>query len=253
MTVSESRNQHTFRRRLRALVIASSLTVVGVGIGFILGVGAAIVTIIATDSTLTAFVAAETIPPGVVIAVVVVTELVYLCVGSVYLHRWLGGVRTKIHVPTRGELDLAARGVVVTLAVALVVFGTAPIDGWAAITGLGGALTANPVLALVIGGLSVVLVAPAEELLFRGAIQGRLRRTFGPVVSILAASVLFTAAHLIGRSGSFVPVVTSLAVIFSVSLILGFVYERTENLTTSILVHGLYNAVLLSISYVLII
>lgn len=53
-------------------------------------------------------------------------------------------------------------------------------------------------------GLAVVLgavVAPIEELLFRGAIQGRLRRAFGPTGAIVGASARFACVHVLNFTG----------------------------------------------------
>jgi membrane protease YdiL (CAAX protease family) len=45
-------------------------------------------------------------------------------------------------------------------------------------------------------------------------------------------------------------VVFATGVIAVVGAILGIAYERTGNLTVSILAHGLYNAILMTIAYV---
>lgn len=41
-----------------------------------------------------------------------------------------------------------------------------------------------------------MLIAPAEELFFRGAIQGNLRAAFGPAVAIGATGLLFGLVHV---------------------------------------------------------
>lgn len=105
-------------------------------------------------------------------------------------------------------------------------------------------------LYLLIGALSIVLVGPAEELLFRGAIQGRLRRSFGPAASILLASGFFASIHVFNFGGSPGAVVFATGIIAVVGAILGIAYERTGNLTVSILAHGLYNAILMTVAYV---
>lgn len=114
---------------------------------------------------------------------------------------------------------------------------------------IGEAATADPTFLVALAVLSLVLVAPAEELLFRGAVQGRLRERFGPVPAIVAASLLFGSLHLANYSGSVPSVIAGALLIAAVGSIFGAVYERTENLVVPILVHGCYNATLLLTSY----
>lgn len=113
------------------------------------------------------------------------------------------------------------------------------------------AIVAEPVLALALIALSIALIAPAEELLFRAAIQGRLRQSFGRWPAIAGASLLFGAMHLLNFQGSLLGAVLGAAVVGAVSLLWGYVRERTGNVAVPMLVHGLYNAVLLGYSYLM--
>jgi len=97
--------------------------------------------------------------------------------------------------------------------------------------------------------VAILLVGPFEELVFRGGVQGILRRTWGPSVAIALSSVLFGTVHwiaLTGAGGSRVPYVTVAAVL---GLVLGYLYERTRNLVVPAVVHGLYNTVLFGAQY----
>lgn len=114
---------------------------------------------------------------------------------------------------------------------------------------IGEAATADPTFLLALAVLSIVLVAPAEELLFRGAIQGRLRERFGPIPAIAIASLLFGSLHLANYSGSVLSVVAGALLIAVIGGIFGVIYERSGNLVVPALLHGLYNAVLLLTSY----
>lgn len=107
-------------------------------------------------------------------------------------------------------------------------------------------IAADPTVALWLAVLSVVLVAPAEELLFRGAIQGRLRRAFGPVGAIAGASLLFGSIHFVNFTGSIVAAVVGVGVVTIGGVIFGLIYERTSHLVVPILAHGAYNSVLLT-------
>ncbi|MFC7153871.1 CPBP family intramembrane glutamic endopeptidase [Halomarina halobia] len=111
-------------------------------------------------------------------------------------------------------------------------------------TGLG-----SPSLLLVLAVLSVVLVGPAEELLYRGLIQGRLRETVGPVGAVALTSAIFAPVHVFGLSGSPLAVAATLGAIFVLSLVLGTLYELTGTLVVPALIHGLYNASQFLIAY----
>ena len=67
---------------------------------------------------------------------------------------------------------------------------------------IGETATRNPTYLLGLAALSVVIVAPVEEFVFRGVIQGRLRDQFGPVPAIVGASLLFGSMHLAITPGS---------------------------------------------------
>jgi membrane protease YdiL (CAAX protease family) len=103
-------------------------------------------------------------------------------------------------------------------------------------TGWGDALART--LAAALGRLSLVecvLLAAvsgvAEEALFRGALQ--------PQVGLLAASVLFAAAHFLPRR----ELLPWTAFAFLAGLLLGALFERTGNLLAPIVAHALLNAV----------
>jgi membrane protease YdiL (CAAX protease family) len=92
--------------------------------------------------------------------------------------------------------------------------------------------------------VSLLIVGPCEEILFRGLIQGYLRRYFSAIGAILLASFFFASAHLLALQGSPGGIRNSLLSLFALSLFLGFAYERTDTLFVPILIHGSYNAIL---------
>lgn len=186
-------------------------------------------------------------PTGLVTATAVGQLLMALVViGYV---RWRG-IPIASGTPSRDESILIGVVVVVSLAAA---FGLTVLRRMVAPdeapSRLGEAIAAQPELALVMLVLSIVLIAPAEELLFRGAIQGRLRQSFGRWPSIVGASGLFGAMHLLNFQGSLLTAVLGAAVIGAVSLLWGYARERTGNVAVPILIHGLYNALLMGYSY----
>ncbi|MFC7007671.1 CPBP family intramembrane glutamic endopeptidase [Halalkalicoccus salilacus] len=89
--------------------------------------------------------------------------------------------------------------------------------------------------------LSILLVGPGEELLFRGIIQQLLRIRFGVPVGITIASVIFAVAHVGSLTGE--GLVATLATYVVLSLILGVSYEYSENLVVPATIHGLFNAI----------
>ncbi|MFA9517052.1 lysostaphin resistance A-like protein [Halopenitus sp. H-Gu1] len=100
---------------------------------------------------------------------------------------------------------------------------------------------------LMFGGLiaeSLLITGPCEEILFRGLIQGYLRRYFSAIGAILLACFFFASAHLLALQGSPSGIRNIILSLFALSLVLGFAYERTDSLFVPILIHGSYNAIL---------
>jgi membrane protease YdiL (CAAX protease family) len=94
---------------------------------------------------------------------------------------------------------------------------------------------ANPLgLTIAFTVITVIFAPVIEELLFRGAIFGMLRRyTSFPIAAGISA-VLFAAAHAEW---------TTMLPLTVVGLILAYVYVRTGSLVASMITHGLFNAV----------
>ncbi len=83
--------------------------------------------------------------------------------------------------------------------------------------------------------VSLILLAPlAEELFYRGIVQTYLRKWVSPWGAIGITSLIFPMMH-----GGLYNTWPSLLFL---SLVLGYCYERTGRLTSSILIHALFNA-----------
>ena len=111
---------------------------------------------------------------------------------------------------------------------------------------------ADPTVLLVLLPLSYLIIAPGEELLYRNVIQKSLRESFSPVAAVVVASVIFAAVHLPAYSNpdqSLLATVNTLVIIFVLAVILGSIYERTENVVVPILAHGTFNAVAFAVTY----
>lgn len=98
----------------------------------------------------------------------------------------------------------------------------------------------NPELFLYYIPIVLLLNSPAEELLFRGVVQGLLRRAYGVVPGILGAGAIFGVVHYsalvaAGSAGAYVVLAVGSG------LILGVLHEYTENLLVPIVVHAAWN------------
>lgn len=97
--------------------------------------------------------------------------------------------------------------------------------------------------------LSLLVVGPVEELLFRGTVQGLLRRAWGGWPAVGIASLLFGLIHYPGITGTVEERLAYVAVAVILGGALGALYERTRNLVVPALAHGGYNAVLFGLQY----
>jgi membrane protease YdiL (CAAX protease family) len=131
-----------------------------------------------------------------------------------------------------------------------------PFSDGSATTISAAAAVENPLMIytiFLIGNL--VLIAPIEEFLYRGVIQGRLREAFGPIAAISITAIGFALGHLLSYwyGGSDLVSVSVFAELFgiaAVGLVLGIIYERTESLLLVSIIHGLANSIGIAIALV---
>ena len=107
----------------------------------------------------------------------------------------------------------------------------------------------NPTLFLYMVPVALIFVGPAEELVFRGVVQGLLRRSLGVVPGLLLASLLFGVGHYFAISAG--SAWTYLLVASALGVVLGALYEYTENIVVPALTHGVWNAGLFLLNYLL--
>ncbi|MBV0924303.1 CPBP family intramembrane metalloprotease [Halomicroarcula limicola] len=225
-------------RRLRAVGVAFGLLLAGLAVSVAFGIVFTVPLILFGTNVES---------PTAFLALAAVGQVAFLLVGYAYV-RSRGGVR--IRWPTRRDVQYAIGGLVgalvaaVVLSVVVTALGVAP-EG----SVFDDPIMADPRVALGLAALSVVLVAPAEELLFRGAIQGRLRESFGPAAAVGLASLVFGSTHLLNYTGSVVGALGGVAIVTVGGVIFGTIYERTGNLLVPVVAHGGYNAVLLVGTY----
>ena len=158
-------------------------------------------------------------------------------------------LRVRVVVPDRRDVAYVLGGTLVAFVLAIVLSAILALLGLLPGSVIAEAGMADPTLFIGLAVLSVVLIAPAEEFLFRGVIQTRFRRTFGPAGAIAGASLLFGSLHLANYTGSAVPIVAGALLIAVVGAVFGVLYERTSNLVVPILAHGAYNVVLFVLAF----
>jgi len=177
---------------------------------------------------------------GVGTVTVAAAYLVWSGVGSSYV---------DARVPDRRELGYVVGGTALLLAANLAI---SAVFGWLGVESLIRAARDDPEILLALMPLSYLVVGPGEELLYRNVVQKSLREKFSGAGAVVVASVVFAAVHLpayADPNGSALALLNTLAVVFALSLILGAVYERTENLVVPALVHGSFNAVAFAVTY----
>ncbi|MBF6309108.1 CPBP family intramembrane metalloprotease, partial [Nocardia farcinica] len=115
-----------------------------------------------------------------------------------YLALRRGGLRVPLRWPTAADLNWMIGGSALALA--------ALIAGWLVVSLVGLDVGEHqiqnigvdaPEIFLLLIPLSLLLIGPCEELLFRGVVQGRLRQAFGAGAAIGLAAVTFASLHLL--------------------------------------------------------
>jgi membrane protease YdiL (CAAX protease family) len=107
----------------------------------------------------------------------------------------------------------------------------------------------DPLYYLLMVPVSLLLVGPAEELLFRGAVQGRLRESWGRWPAIILATVLFGLIHIPAVSGGFGAQLSYALLAGVLGLVLGYLYDYTQNIVVPSVIHGSYNGTLFALLY----
>lgn len=234
--------------RVRRVAGALGIAVALAGLGLLAGA----VLIRATVAMLGVLALDPSIGIRVVLSAVLLQGIAFGGTAMVYVRiRGLGLEYLSPDIPDLREAIWAASGYV------LAILGALTIGILAMLAGLDPAQNrvaeiaqGNPEIFLLLIPISFLLIGPGEELLFRGLVQGTLREVFGPVPAIGLASVVFAAAHVTSLTGAFSGRVITIGLLFVPAIVLGVVYECTENIVVPALVHGAYNATLFALSYV---
>lgn len=110
----------------------------------------------------------------------------------------------------------------------------------------------DPSLALYLLPLVALVVAPLEELIYRGLVQTRLREAFDVWSAVGLSSALFAVIHVAAYSQlseSVLQTLVPLSLIFAVALVLGGLYEKRGNLLVPIALHSVFNGLQMVVLY----
>jgi membrane protease YdiL (CAAX protease family) len=165
----------------------------------------------------------------------------------------LGRSFLDFKIPTRSDLGYTAAGIVAIfvlmflLSFLLTQLGVQTASHSVEQTAKNG----NPAVLLLFIPLSWLVIGPCEELLYRNIIQKSLYDSFSDYGAVVVASIVFALAHVLAYATGSTPLelAGTLLVIFFLSLVLGTVYLKTENLTASALVHGTFDAIVFASMY----
>ncbi len=95
-------------------------------------------------------------------------------------------------------------------------------------------------LSLFLALFTIVVAAPIiEEYLFRGVFQSYLRKNLGSIKAIILTSAIFSLFHFSPSQG--IQNISIILSLFILSLYLGFVFEKTRSLISSITLHLIFN------------
>lgn len=229
--------------------VVGAMTVLG-AIGLLVGFLLGMVTFGLVGTPLSLSVEA---PPGQLLFTLG-TYLGLAAVGGFYLLRYeLGLSFVRARRPTLGDIGVAAATVLALLALAIALpilierLGLPLADH-----SIADSIEANPTIALIFLPLSVFVVGPAEEFLYRGIIQTRLTSVFDTGGAVAVAALIFAAIHFFAYlDPANVPgtIVTVFLLLLPLGAILGSVYEYSDNLVVPALAHGFYNAITFGLSY----
>lgn len=163
-------------------------------------------------------------------------------------HRWFRfGMGRGLGLSTRHWLFDSLRGLVAVLAVIPVCLGVLWLSEW--VFAHFGILPKTHIMLTLLPEMetpwkiliilsAVPLTALAEEIMYRGLLQSMLRRYVGPWPTILIASAIFGLMH--ANQPQAIPALIVLGIV------LGYNYERTGRLWAPIIIHGLFNLVMIA-------
>jgi membrane protease YdiL (CAAX protease family) len=168
------------------------------------------------------------------IAFCIAGALTYGLMRLVYWRAHTAGVPRLLGERVPQALLLGAAGGAVASLAGLLYIKVGAAMGW-----LPAAAAPDRTTALWLGTLAVAAAPLFEEFIFRGLIFGGLRRSLGIVPATLASAAIFAFIH---------PPLSVLPV-FGLGICAALTYERTKMLAAPMLVHAIYNAVVVGFQW----
>jgi membrane protease YdiL (CAAX protease family) len=224
----------------RALGVALALWVAGPVVGNLLGAIPVVVVVLQQGGV------PDQLPAWALLVGQVLLDGTFLVVGVVYARRYLGGF--DLSLPSGDDRRWVALGLGGALTVWLASTGVSQVLNVEAPTSTVTTAFTEPWALVAFAVLGVVFVPLAEEVLFRGAIQRRLGRTLGRWPAVVLASFAFLSVHLLNYvGGSVLGLGLAFGTLFTVSVVIGYVYERADSLSVPVVVHVTYNAVVFAV------
>lgn len=224
----------------RTVGVCTGLAILAFLLSAVLGVLVTIITVLLGND-------GETMGTSSRLLLVICSQLGIFLIGQLYARRY--GIRVLIRFPMKVDIDYTVVGTLVTLGFASGALAVVEAVELVPNSPAEEPVMQEPMMVVWMVVLSVLVIGPAEESLFRGVIQKRLRERFDGPGGILGASLLFGSLHVGNLSSSLETVLMGTLVISGVGVIYGFLYERTGELIVPITGHALYNVVLYTDSY----
>ncbi|WP_267643946.1 CPBP family intramembrane glutamic endopeptidase [Haloarchaeobius amylolyticus] len=231
--------------RNNVTVLATTLAIASLAVTLAMGVAEAVDTAVAAFDPLSEPILVDHVLDKMLVNFGVFTGV---SLGYLQYRRSRGaGPLVRFRRPTWTDARFAIMGFFVVLGVGAVLHQTvAALDISTGENTLTAAAESDPRLYVVAAVTSILFVAPGEEILFRGVVQGRLREVFGPIAAVVLGGVVFAVPHLVAAyTGP--GAVVSIGIVFGISLALGALYEYTGTLFVPIVAHGFYNVAILAI------
>ena len=216
------------------------------------------------------------------ISLISLFELIFIIVPVIYVKRYLENPSFKNNLillgfTTRGYdqrkiikevllgLSFAVIGVLLVSSVSILleliienIFNVDIIQDSSELTDVGIPMDIPSLIVFAI--IMILVIGTSEEILFRGFMQKGLVRSLGNKWGIIVTAFIFSMIHLIGilflaLESPIVFIVSFILTFFpyfAISLMLGFLfYWRNENLIAVVIMHGVYDALVIILAYLI--
>jgi membrane protease YdiL (CAAX protease family) len=159
-----------------------------------------------------------------------------------------------IEVPSRRALRYVAVATVVPYLTSVVVTWLVAVTNYPVLpSSIERQAAQAPSVLFVMMAVTVLVIGPTEELLYRNVVQKSLYDVVSRRAAIAIATLVYVGVHvppILLADVSLLAVFPAAFVLTVLSVLLGVVYARTENVVVPALAHGVYNALIFLNIYV---